>query len=168
VLIRHGLATRMSSAYVVVPLLLLYIFKDVSSGKLSQLRNLAICISWSKRDEVGKVVWASFAEFWIYSINGKFYLKVVIYASLVLGAENPRNRCYINYTLRKSAQSFSQLASLAQIFGEESGPLLLIEYSKVIALRCAVNEWHTIFSANRCTDTVKEFNRPIVFIVQGC
>jgi hypothetical protein len=29
-------------------------------------------------------------EFWIYSVYGKFYLKVVSNASLAVGAENPR------------------------------------------------------------------------------
>jgi hypothetical protein len=69
-------------------------------------------------------------EFWIYSVYGNFYLKVVFYARIAVGAENPRNYSYFNlpnYALRKSPQSRSQLSSLAQIFGEEPAhPLLLM------------------------------------------
>jgi hypothetical protein len=61
-----------------------------------------------------------FIEFWIYSVYGKFYLKIVSYASLTVDAENPRKYSYIdppNYMLRKSAQSCSPARQPCTDFG---------------------------------------------------
>jgi hypothetical protein len=71
-----------------------------------------------------------FTEFWIYSVYGKFYLKLVRSASL---RARQKIRQYFSlfihqvYALRKSAQSCLQLASLAQCFGEApTHPLLYL------------------------------------------
>ncbi len=62
-------------------------------------------------------------EFWIYSVYGKFYLKLVRGASPAAWrkkSEHFSSFIHEAYALRKSAQSCLQLASLAQCFGEEN------------------------------------------------